>query len=458
MTTAHDPAGLRDRTRELMTLLLAVGLDRSTLFRQSAVPAHTGLAYLLECTAHTGELNRMIQFKEKGRDVPTTRASLFTYPVLMAADILLYRPAEVPVGDDQRQHVELTRDLAIRFNNTYGPVFTVPEIVTPAGRGAGDGPGRADPQDEQVGRRARQHPAARPARRRTPQGGARGHRLRHRPAAVRADRDAKPGVTNLLDILTACGGSADGITTYGALKAAVTDAVVAVLTPLQERYRELADDPSYVDGVFDAGRGAVPRGHRAGAVRRPVGDGAVSSGGPDPRVVRQPVRRLVAGLGVQPAEHDQPAVGPDRGLVDVHVGDRTACRAWSRSGRCRRRRSPTRRAAVPPSALGDQPPDPARRCRGRSAGVTTHPSRDRAPRRAADRRPGRSRSGGRPRPGARRSSASAATPARSRGAGSTARRPTPAPARRSARPARTPGWCRTRTRRLPRPWPPRCSG
>ncbi len=131
MTTAHDPADLRDRTRELMTLLLAVGLDRSTLFRQSAVPAHTGLAYLLECTAHTGELNRMIQFKEKGRDVPTTRASLFTYPVLMAADILLYRPAEVPVGDDQRQHVELTRDLAIRFNTTYGPVFTVPEIATP---------------------------------------------------------------------------------------------------------------------------------------------------------------------------------------------------------------------------------------------------------------------------------------------------------------------------------------
>ena len=253
MTTAHDPPALRERTRELMTLLLAAGLDRSTLFRQSAVPAHTGLAYLLECTAHTGELNRMIQFKEKGRDVPTTRASLFTYPVLMAADILLYRPAEVPVGDDQRQHVELTRDLAIRFNNTYGPVFTVPTIVTPpAGARVMDlaeptrkmsksvaGPGSIlllDPPDvvrRKVGRAVTDSDTG--------------------PSAVRADRDGKPGVTNLLDILTACGGSADGIATYGALKAAVTEVVVAVLSPLQERYRALADDPSHVDGAFERG-------------------------------------------------------------------------------------------------------------------------------------------------------------------------------------------------------------
>src|SRR4029079_17653216 len=101
------------------------------MFRQSQVRAHRELAYLLECTAYTGELGRMIQFKEKGRGVPSTRASLFTYPVLMAADILLYRPSRVPVGDDQRQHVELTRDLAIRFNHTYGPVFIVPEAPVP---------------------------------------------------------------------------------------------------------------------------------------------------------------------------------------------------------------------------------------------------------------------------------------------------------------------------------------
>ena len=130
MTTEHDPVLLRSYADETATLFLAVGLDRATLFRQSHVPAHAQLAYLLECVATTGELNRMIQFKEKGRGVDSTRVSLFTYPALMAADILLYRPEQVPVGADQRQHVELTRDLALRFNRRYGPVFTVPEVVT----------------------------------------------------------------------------------------------------------------------------------------------------------------------------------------------------------------------------------------------------------------------------------------------------------------------------------------
>ena len=139
LTTPQDPAVLRATVTEMATLFLAAGLDpaRVTLFRQSLVPAHRKLlAYLLECTAYTGELNRMIQLKEKGRGVPSTRASLFTYPALMAADILLYRPSVVPVGDDQRQHVELTRDLAIRFNHSDGQVFVVPEVRTPA---AGDG-------------------------------------------------------------------------------------------------------------------------------------------------------------------------------------------------------------------------------------------------------------------------------------------------------------------------------
>src|SRR6476469_1690499 len=130
MTTAHDPTTLAARTREIQTLLLACGLDpdRATLFRQSLVPAHTELAYLLECTAYVGELSRMIQFKEKGRGRPRTRASLFTYPCLMAADILLYGAQRVPVGGDQDQHVELTRDLAARFNREYGETFVVPEL------------------------------------------------------------------------------------------------------------------------------------------------------------------------------------------------------------------------------------------------------------------------------------------------------------------------------------------
>ncbi len=254
MTVAHDPARLRALSTEMATLLLAVGLEDSTLFVQSRVPAHCELAYLLECTAYTGELNRMIQFKEKGRGVDSTRVSLYTYPTLMAADILLYRPEQVPVGDDQRQHVELTRDLALRFNRAYGPVFTVPEINTPPagarvmslsdptskmGKTGGDDAGTIfllDPPDvvrRKVSRAVTDSDTG--------------------ADAVRADRAGKPGVTNLLEILAACGGSADGLTTYGALKAAVTDAVVAELEPLQKRYDELAADAAHVSSVYDAG-------------------------------------------------------------------------------------------------------------------------------------------------------------------------------------------------------------
>ncbi|MCB0893891.1 MAG: tryptophan--tRNA ligase [Nocardioides sp.] len=253
MTTPHDPGRLRALVLETATLMLAAGLDRSTLFVQSRVPAHAQLAYLLECTATTGELNRMIQFKEKGRDQPTTRAALFTYPALMAADILLYGPRRVPVGADQRQHVELTRDLALRFNRLYGPVFTVPEITVPAagarvmrfddptrkmGKSDADAAGVVlllDPPDvvrRKVARAVTDSDTG--------------------PDAVRAD-PAKPGVTNLLDVLAACGGSAEGLTTYGALKRCVTDAVVAQLAPLQERYAELAADPAHVSSVFAAG-------------------------------------------------------------------------------------------------------------------------------------------------------------------------------------------------------------
>lgn len=253
LTVTHDPARLRALSAEMATLLLACGLDRSTLFVQSRVPAHAELAYLLECTAYTGELNRMIQFKEKGRDRPSTRVSLYTYPTLMAADILLYRPATVPVGDDQRQHVELTRDLALRFNRAYGAVFTVPEIVTPPvaarvmsladpttkmGKSHEDGSGIVyllDPPDvvrRKVARAVTDSDTG--------------------PSSVRSS-PSKPGVSNLLEILEACGGSAAGITTYGMLKKEVAEAVVAVLEPVQKRYADLAADPAYVTSVFEAG-------------------------------------------------------------------------------------------------------------------------------------------------------------------------------------------------------------
>jgi tryptophanyl-tRNA synthetase len=254
LTVTHDPATLRGLAREQATLLLAVGLDASTLFVQSRVPAHAQLAYLLECVATTGELNRMIQFKEKGRGAASTRTSLFTYPALMAADILLYRPTRVPVGDDQRQHLELTRDLAMRFNATYGPVFTIPVITTPPagarvmdladpttkmGKTGSDGAGvirLLDPPDvvrRTVARAVTDSETG--------------------PSAVRVDREAKPGVSNLLEILAACGGDPAEPATYGALKRAVTDAVVAVLAPLQRRYADLAADPAHVTEVYAAG-------------------------------------------------------------------------------------------------------------------------------------------------------------------------------------------------------------
>ncbi|MEZ0577812.1 tryptophan--tRNA ligase [Nocardioides sp. MH1] len=254
LTVPHDPAALRELVPEMATLLLAVGLEPATLFVQSHVPAHSELSYLLECVASTGELNRMIQFKEKGRGVPTTRASLFTYPALMAADILLYRAEKVPVGEDQRQHVELARDLALRFNHTYGPVFTVPEIATPPagarvmdlqdpttkmGKSHASGAGivylldRPDVVRRKVARAVTDSDTG--------------------PAALRRDREAKAGVTNLIDILEACGGTAEGLSTYGALKAAVADAVVAELEPLQKRYDDLARDPAAVTAVYAAG-------------------------------------------------------------------------------------------------------------------------------------------------------------------------------------------------------------
>ncbi len=251
LTVTHDPALLRERTRQQATLLLAAGLDRSTLFVQSRVPTHTQLGYLLECVATTGELGRMIQFKEKGTN--STRASLLTYPVLMAADILLYRPHLVPVGADQRQHVELTRDLAARFNHTYGQVFTIPEVTTPS-----------------VG--ARVMDLTDPTRKMSKSADAAGSVflldppdvVRRKiaravtdsdtgPDAVRSSREHKPGVTNLLEILAACGGSAEGITTYGALKAAVTDAVVAELDPIRKRYADLAADAAYVTEIYERG-------------------------------------------------------------------------------------------------------------------------------------------------------------------------------------------------------------
>jgi tryptophanyl-tRNA synthetase len=272
MTTRHDPRRLASLTRETALLLLASGLPDESVFLQSAVPAHAQLAYLLECTAYVGELSRMVQYKEKGRGKPMTRGSLFTYPCLMAADILLYGAHRVPVGGDQDQHVELARDLAIRFNHTYGQTFVVPELhrATAAGRV-----------------RDLLTPTAKMSKS-EPDGAGGVLRMLDSPDVVRCkvmravtdsdgevrhDEATKPGVTNLLEILGACTGrppaqAAAHYTSYGDLKRDTAHAVVALLEPVQKRYAALAANPHRVDQLLQAGRDraaayAAPRLERA---------------------------------------------------------------------------------------------------------------------------------------------------------------------------------------------------
>ncbi|MEU5152563.1 tryptophan--tRNA ligase [Streptomyces yangpuensis] len=278
LTVEHEPARVRRLSRQAATLLIAAGLDprRCTLFVQSHVDEHTRLAYLLECTATDGELRRMIQYREKAAKAQAAgdgvRLSLLTYPVLMAADILAYGAGEVPVGDDQRQHVELTRDLAVRFNQRYGHTFTVPQATHPAvaarvmdlqdptskmGKSHENGAGIVYLLDEPEVVRRKVMRAV------TDSG----------DGAVVHDRETRPGVANLLDILAACTGGdpaalAEGYSGYGALKRDVADAVVELLRPLRQRHAELAADPAQVDEVLREGA------ERARGLARPVVDRA----------------------------------------------------------------------------------------------------------------------------------------------------------------------------------------
>jgi tryptophanyl-tRNA synthetase len=258
LTLSHEPADVRRRTLEFATLLLAAGTDpdRCLFLVQSHVPEHAELHYLLECATGYGEAQRMIQFKEKGRGQEQVRLSLLTYPVLMAADILLYDTEEVPVGDDQNQHVELARDVAARFNGRYGPVFTLPRAVSPAvaarimdlaeptakmSKSASSAAGSLRLLDEPDVLRRKVMRAV------TDAGG-----------EVAYDPARQPGVANLLDILAACTGGrpevlASAFTRYAELKQATADAVVATLEPFRERYRELSGDPDQVRAVLRAG-------------------------------------------------------------------------------------------------------------------------------------------------------------------------------------------------------------
>ncbi|MGV9563326.1 tryptophan--tRNA ligase [Streptomyces sp. NPDC003480] len=277
LTVDHDPARVRRLSRQAATLLLAAGLDPElcTVFVQSHVDEHTRLSYLLECVATDGEMRRMIQYREKSTRERerggSVRLSLLTYPALMAADILAYGADEVPVGDDQTQHVELTRDLAVRFNQRYGLTFTVPRATRPEvaarvmnlqdptskmGKSDDSGPGIVYLLDE---------PDV--VRRKVMRG------VTDSGSDVVYDREARPGVTNLLEILAACeGGDPEALSgaygSYGALKKDTAEAVVEVLRPVQERHKGLCADPGYVDGVLRAGA------ERARGMARPQVDAA----------------------------------------------------------------------------------------------------------------------------------------------------------------------------------------
>ena len=271
MTTRHDPRRLAALTRETAVLMLASGLPESSVFIQSAVPAHVQLAYLLECTAYVGELNRMVQYREKGRGKPMTRTSLLTYPCLMAADILLYGADRVPVGGDQDQHVELARDLAIRFNRTYGQTLVVPELhrATSAGRVRDlvvptAKMSKSDPDEAAGVLRMLDSPDV--LRRKVIRA------VTDSDGEVRHDEVAKPGITNLLEILGACTGTppvdaAARYTSYGDLKADTADAVIALLQPIQRRYAALAANPPQVDALLDAGKDRAAA-HAAPQLRR----------------------------------------------------------------------------------------------------------------------------------------------------------------------------------------------
>jgi tryptophanyl-tRNA synthetase len=262
ITVAHDPAVLRERTRRTAAQYIAGGIDvdKATLFVQSHVPEHAQLAWVLNCITGFGEAARMTQFKDKSAKGGQDAASvgLFTYPVLMAADILLYQPQGVPVGDDQRQHVELARDLAQRFNHRFGETFTVPEALI-----------------QQEGARIYdlQNPTSKMSKSASSPNGLinilddskiTAKRIKSAVTddgtVVAYDRENKPGVSNLLEILSTVTGTPVAQLVkdyegkmYGHLKVDVADAVVARVEPIRSRTLELLDDSAELDRLLARG-------------------------------------------------------------------------------------------------------------------------------------------------------------------------------------------------------------
>lgn len=262
LTVTETPGIIGTNTLQLAAMLFAVGLDPdvATVFVQSHIAEHSQLGWIMECTVAFGELSRMTQFKDKSakREAEFVSAGLFTYPALQAADILLYDANEVPVGDDQRQHIEITRDIAIRFNHRFGETFVIPKAVTPAS-----------------GARVMdlQNPTSKMSKSGDDDSGV--IYLLDEPAKIEKkfkravtdsdsdvvfDRERKPGVANLLEILAAATNStpqkaAESYSRYGDLKSASAGAVIAMLAPIQKRYKELLGDKAELMRLIHKGNG-----------------------------------------------------------------------------------------------------------------------------------------------------------------------------------------------------------
>lgn len=268
ITIRQKPADLRARTKSIFALLLACGLDpdKCTLYVQSHVPAHTQLDWILNCYTYMGEASRMIQFKEKSKsNEANVNVGLFGYPILQVADILLFQTDLVPIGEDQRQHLELTRDIAIRFNNLYSPTFQVTDMLIPKVGGRvmslseptkkmsksdGDVNGYIDLLDkpEVILRKIKRA-------------------VTDSDNTILYDPKNKPGVSNLLEIYSIMTDASlddtlksfDGVTSYGVFKQTVADAVIAKIEPIQNEYDKIVADKAYVDQMMAKGADSAER-------------------------------------------------------------------------------------------------------------------------------------------------------------------------------------------------------
>ncbi|SMF65066.1 tryptophanyl-tRNA synthetase [Paenibacillus uliginis N3/975] len=263
VTVYQDPKELHQRSRDIAALYIAAGIDpkKAVIFLQSQVPAHAELSWLLETQAHFGELSRMTQFKDKSEGKDTVSSALFTYPVLMAADILLYQTTHVPVGDDQKQHIELTRDLATRFNNKFGNTFVLPEpIIQDTGARI---MGLDDPSSKMSKSNPNQNSYVSllddPAVIRKKFSRA----VTDSEMNVRYDWDTKPEVSNLIEIYSVFSG--DSIETiekryegqgYGALKKELAEVVITKLEPIQKTYHEIVHSEELDNILKDGARRA----------------------------------------------------------------------------------------------------------------------------------------------------------------------------------------------------------